>query len=195
MCVTDDLKAGQWLYPSQRNQNVTAMNSHIFVLTETQNNLLICEKYLSARYIAKYAAGVEEKANVLISAAKHENTLQVDVGEIHNSKIASVQHRLQREQENRRKSFCQAKHICITECYSHLFDLPFVKSSFSSVCINTNEMECKPGPKLATQSRTLYPTINGRHTDIEFDKHSRHSSLLALVHGKSKGYNTTTPRK
>ena len=164
MCVTDDLKAGQWLYPSLKHQNVTPMNPHIFVLTESQNNLLICDKYLSARYIAKYAAGAEEKANVLISAAKHENTLQVDVGEIQNSKIASVQHRLQREQENRRKSSCQAKHICITECYWHLFDLPFVKSSFSSVCINTNEMECRPGLKLAKQSRTLYPTINSTQT-------------------------------
>ena len=164
MCVTDDLKAGQWLYPSQKSQNVTPMNPHMFVLTESQNNLLICDKYLSARYIAKYAAGVEEKANVSISAAKQENALQVDIGEIQNNKIASVQHRLKQEQENRRKSSCQAKHICITECYWHLFDLPFVKSSFSSVCINTNEMECRPGLKLSTHSRNLYPTINRTRT-------------------------------
>ena len=155
MCVTEELKAGQWFYPSQKNQNVTPMNPHLFVLTESQNNLLICDKYLSARYIAKYAAGAEEKANVSITAGKKENELHVDVGSIENNKIASVQHRLRKEEQQQRKRSCQAKHICITECYWHLFDLPFVRSSFSSVCLNTNEMENRPGVKLTHQRRRL----------------------------------------
>ena len=155
MCVTEELKAGQWFYPSQKYQNVTPMNTHLFALTESQNNLLICDKYLSARYIAKYAAGAEEKASVSITAGKKENELHVDVGSIENNKIASVQHRLRKEEQQQRKGSCQAKHICITECYWHLFDLPFVRSSFTSVCLNTNEMENRPGVKLTHQRRRL----------------------------------------
>ena len=166
MSVTEELKAGQWFYPSKKNQNVTPMNPHIFALTQSQNNILICDKYLSARYIAKYAAGVEEKAKVLISAGKRENEIQVEVGEIQNTKIAGVQHRIQREEQNNRKDCCQARHICITECYWHLFNLPFVKSSFSSVCVNTNEMECRPGIKLSSHSNCSFRKTKSEKTSI-----------------------------
>ena len=92
----DELKAGQWFYPHNKYENLTPMSPHNFALTGSQN-LLICDKYLSARYIAKYAAGVEEKAQVLISAASTENKLLVHLGD-RKQQIASVQQRLKSEQ-------------------------------------------------------------------------------------------------
>ena len=78
LTVTEDLKAGHWFYPSRKNEeNLTPMNPHLFVLTQSQNNLLICDKYLSARYIAKYAAGTEEKARVTLSAGKIRTKLKL----------------------------------------------------------------------------------------------------------------------
>ena len=166
LTVTEELQAGQWFYPSRKNENMTPMNPHLFALTGSQNNLLICDKYLSARYIAKYAAGAEEKARVLISAGTESNQLSVSVGDIENNKIASVKHRLEKETGRDRKQACQAKHICITECYWHLFDLPFVKSSFASVCINTSEMESRPGVKLKQLKRNTNKTSAALHPPI-----------------------------
>ena len=155
MTVTDELKAGQWFYPSRKNENLTPMNPHLFLLTESQNNLLICDKYLSARYIAKYAAGIEEKARITITAGKESNQLKVNVGEIENNKIATVQHRINKQLAQERKEACHVKHICITECYWHLYNLPFVKSSFASVCVHTCEMESRPGVKINRKNRSL----------------------------------------
>ena len=70
------------------------MSPHIFALNESENNLLICDKYLSARYIGKYSIGVEEKAQLLIIAGSTEHKLRVHLGDIENNKIASVQRRL-----------------------------------------------------------------------------------------------------
>ena len=158
LTVADELKAGQWFYPHNKNENITPMSPHLFALTESQNNLLICDKYLSARYIAKYAAGVEEKAQVLISAGSTENKLRVHLGDIENNKIASVQQRLKSEQSTRKRESCQVKHLCITECYWHLFNLPFVRSSFGSVCLHTCEEENRPGIKLTKSRRTFATT-------------------------------------
>ena len=166
LTVTEELQAGQWFYPSRKNENMTPMNPHLFALTGSQNNLLICDKYLSARYIAKYAAGAEEKARVLISAGTESNQLSVSVGDIENNKIASVKHRLEKETGRDRKQACQAKHICITECYWHLFDLPFFKSSFASVCINTSEMESRPRVKHKQLKRVRDETSGALHPPI-----------------------------
>ena len=154
LCVTEDLKAGQWFYPKQKNENLTPMNPHLFVVTRSQNNLLICDKYLSARYIAKYAAGVEEKAKVSLSAGKTDKQLEVNVGPIENTKIASVKHRLENKTPQKKEA-CDVKHLCITECYWHLFDLPFVRSSFASICVHTCEMESRPGVKTKMKQRKM----------------------------------------
>ena len=61
---------------------------------------------------------------------------------------------MKNETKEQRKEVCQTKHICITECYWHLFDLPFVESSFTSVCLHTIEMESRPGVRLR-QSKKL----------------------------------------
>ena len=153
--VTEDLKAGQWFYPSRKNENMTPMNPHLFLLTESQNNLLICDKYLSARYIAKYAAGMEEKARITLTAGRASNQLKVKVGEIENNKIAAVQHRLNKQLTQEKKEACHVKHLCITECYWHLYNFPFVKSSFTSVCVHTCEMESRPGIKINRKNRSL----------------------------------------
>ena len=124
------------------------MNPHLFVLTQSQNNLFFCDKYLSARYITKYAAGMEEKVRALLTAGSEQNQLRVSVGEMENSKNSAAQHRQENDIDNQRKEAFQTEHLCIIECYWHLFDLPFVKSSFTSVCLNTLEMESRPDVKV-----------------------------------------------
>ena len=78
------------------------MSPHIFALTESQNNLLSCDKYLSARYIGKYSIGIEEKAQFLITAGNTEHKLRVHLGDIKNNKIASVQRRLKTHESSRK---------------------------------------------------------------------------------------------
>ena len=58
------------------------MNPHLFVLTQSEKNLFICDTYLSARNITKYAAGMEEKARALLTAGGELNQVRVSVGEM-----------------------------------------------------------------------------------------------------------------
>ena len=106
LIVTEYLKAGQWFYPKQSNENLTPMNPHLFVLTRSQNNLLICDKYLSARYIAKHAAGVQgRKARVSTSTGKTDKHLEINVGAIENNKIASVKYRLEKKLFRKKEAY------------------------------------------------------------------------------------------
>ena len=191
-CGTEKVKAGRRFYPSQKNQNVTPMNPHLFVLKISEKPFN-CDKYLSARYIAKYAAGAEEKVQVLITAGKNHE-VHVDVGSIGNNKIASVQHRLRKEEQKQRKGSCQAKHICVTECYWHLFDLPFVRSSFTRICLNTNEMENRAGVKrthqrirLATHSESQFtsPLITVRDQFLNWRQFTEGQKRIVQLHCES----------
>ena len=73
---------------------------------------------------------------------------------------------MQREEQNSRRDCCQARYIFITECYWHLFNLPFTKSSFSSVCVNTNEMDCRPGIQLSSHSNCSFRKTKSEKTPI-----------------------------
>ena len=95
----DELKAGQWFYPHNKYENLTPMSPHFCPYWNTKPSL--CDKYLSARYIAKYAAGVEEKAQVLISAGSTENKLLVHLGDIENNKLQVFQKKTEFTEENR----------------------------------------------------------------------------------------------
>ena len=81
------------------SKKVQANRSHV---TESPNNLLICDQYLSARYIGKYSIGVEEKAQLLITAGSTEHKLRVHLGDIENNKIASAQRRLKTQESSRK---------------------------------------------------------------------------------------------
>ena len=166
MVVSQELQAGQWKYPKTKGENLTPMSPDIFVLTSSQNNLLICDKYLQARYIAKYAAGVDEKAKMFFSAGNDDAKVNIDLDILQNTKIDSVKYRLKQEKEQResKKKSVEARFLCITECYWHLFDMPFVYSSFSSVCIQTHEKECRPGIKM----KNLCKNVNA---DAFTDRH------------------------
>ena len=58
----------------------------LFVLLKGSMNLLLCDRIVSAAYLAKYAAGTEERATLEIMG-KLNSTVEVSVKGIKNIKI------------------------------------------------------------------------------------------------------------
>ena len=54
------LQGGKFEYPASSDEHLSPFSPLIFAATRSSQNLQLCDEYLSARYIAKYAAGIEE---------------------------------------------------------------------------------------------------------------------------------------
>ncbi|KAF4647015.1 hypothetical protein FOL47_005225, partial [Perkinsus chesapeaki] len=87
---TDELAAKKHMYPADPNTRFSPMNEWIFAAARSSDNLQICSPAFTARYLAKYAAGEEERARVFLRAGKDENTVKVQQEDIRNTKITGA---------------------------------------------------------------------------------------------------------
>ena len=60
------LQGGKFEYPASSDEHLSLFNPLLFVVTRSSQNLQLCDEYLSARYIAEYAAGIEERADARV---------------------------------------------------------------------------------------------------------------------------------
>ena len=88
--IDEMLTGGKHQYPAEPYKHISPMNSAIFALVQSSINLQNCYKVMSARYIAKYAAGFETRAKANFSSSNESNSFEVHVSEVDNSKIAGV---------------------------------------------------------------------------------------------------------
>ena len=106
----------------QKRKPASPINAHLIAMIRPQMNIVICDKYFQARYIAKYAAGADDKGQVSVKPGNSQNQFRITAREPQNKKIAGVAKRVEME----RKTGFTRGYICITECVWHLFDLRFV---------------------------------------------------------------------
>ena len=73
--------------------NTSPTNAAIFALVQSRSNVQTCDGYKSARYVAKYAAGVYTRAIAKKVGGKDGISVQVILENIQNEKIACVKKR------------------------------------------------------------------------------------------------------
>ena len=132
--VTEELRAGRWHYPNQKHESLSPISAHIFAFTRSQMNLLICDKYFQSRYLAKYAAGADDKGRVKATVSSTAGVTNISVQDPQNEKISGVKRRL-------RDDTFLGRFVSITECYWHLLDLNSVYSSFNVINVQTTQIK------------------------------------------------------
>ena len=172
--VTEELRAGKWHYPNQKSENLSPISAHLFALTRSQMNLLICDKYFQSRYLAKYAAGADDKGRIRASASAQAGVTNIDVLEPQNEKIGGVKRRL-------RDDNFVGRFISITECYWHILEMKFVHRSFNAINIQTLQMKNRVCLKNATKNLKnvdLRETFIHRETLPEWRRFSANQKLI-----------------
>ena len=143
--VKRELQAGKYHYPANYNEHISPTNAAFFALVQSSSNVQICDEYMSARYIAKYAAGVESRGYSKTIAGKDENTVKVLSEKIENEKIAGVKRTVEkRRAEGKQKSVC-GRLVSITECLWWCLQMPYVSTNVDFVHVCTMPKEYRSG--------------------------------------------------
>ena len=136
--VTGVLKAGSYNYAADLGETFSPVVTKIFTLVKGSMNCLICDAIMSATYLAKYAAGVEEHATVKISGESSE-TVSVSVKKMKNIKIAGA--RISASKENDKSSAETCRVLSSTECIWSMLDLKYVFPTYTCIHVNTLPLE------------------------------------------------------
>ena len=140
--VSNELQGGKFNYAADFGETFSPVVTKIFTITQCSMNCLLCDTIMSAAYLAKYAAGVEEHAEVNIGG-KSDDTVSVTVKRIKNIKIAGAQIAAKNEKELTSTSKCRI--LSSTECIWSILDLKYVFPTYTCVHVNTKPLENRGG--------------------------------------------------
>ena len=131
--VCSILQGGKYEYPASSDEHLSPFNVLLFVLTKSSQNLQLCDDYLSARYIAKYAAGIEERADARVDPVTFRD-INVHTKGIRNIKLAGVK---QQNKVTDKKTLVQI--IPLVESIWWLLGFNYVYSSVKFIHLSTHE--------------------------------------------------------
>ena len=175
--VSDSLQGGKFEYPASSDEHLSPFNPLIFVATMSSQNLQLCDEYLSARYIAKYAAGIEERADARVDPVSF-NEIRVHTKGINNSKISSCRIK---EKSTDRKTIVQI--IPLVETVWWLLNFKYVNSSVSFVHLSTLEKSERPSfiiPGKNTNPSQPLPAHVTKSFSLPLSRQFTQSQLLVL---------------
>ena len=184
--VKDPLKAGKHHYPTNYGEHMSPTNAQIFALTQSSTNVQICDDYMSARYVAKYAAGMESRANAKIVAGKTSNSVQVETEKIQNEKIAGVQSKRQKNVD--KPNSVNGRIVSITECLWWSLKLPYVCSNVDFIHVPTVPKEFRAGVviekskvKMSNLGNTFLDCVQYRKEVLKLPKHRLFTKTQTLI--------------
>ena len=138
----EEIRGGKHHYPTNYNDHISPTNAQVFALVRSSTNLQICDRNMSARYVAKYAAGVESRGYVEIRSGKSEDTVKAATQPIVNEKIAGVKASLERiNREAQKRSNVSGRLISVTESLWYIMDFPYVCSNIEFVHVSSTPKE------------------------------------------------------
>ena len=152
--ATNEMVAGKYNYDADFGETFSPVVASIFALLKCNMNCLLCDRVLSAAYIAKYAAGVEERAFVDIKA-ENATKVSVSVKGINNIKIAGAKLAASKDFSSTE----QFRVISSTECVWTMLQLPYVMPSYECVHVSTLPMENRGGVIIPYKQQPVLLTI------------------------------------
>ena len=191
--VTSILKAGKYMYAAQRGEHMSPLNVHLWSIVKSSLNVLKVCKSVASRYLASYAAGKEEHADVSINPDNAHNFLNVKVQNIENKKLGGVRKILAREaKQQKTQGIIDSTTIASTECVSWMLQLPTVITTMDFISVPTVSLENRGGVilkrKNSTQSRVNRPgianegpaEIRENHLNLPFHRRFTRSQNIVL---------------
>ncbi|KAF4753036.1 hypothetical protein FOZ62_011082, partial [Perkinsus olseni] len=143
---TAELQAKKHMYPAHPDTRFSPMNDWIFAAARSSDNLQICSPAFTARYLAKYAAGEEERARVFLRATKDENTLNMQQENLRNTKIAGAAIAAANDKSRERPSTAvEGRTLSMTEAVWWLLGFSYVHLCSHYVHVNTGFKQDRGG--------------------------------------------------
>ena len=123
----------------------------LFLASKSSQNLQLCDEYLSVRYIAKYAAGIEERADSKIDPVSFKE-IKIQSSGLRNVKIAGCKIKAKTNEKNLVQIIPQV------EAVWWLLDFRYVYSSVPFKHLSTHEKT----------ERGAFIKIHARTNSLEF---------------------------
>ena len=136
----NEASAGSFNYDDDGGELFSHVNAKFFAMVRGNMNCLLCDRVMSAAYLAKYAAGVEERATVTVGGST-DSTVIISVKKMANIKISGA--RLAAE-----KDAAASEHfrlVAPSECLWTILELPYVHTSYDSIHVCTLPLEHRGG--------------------------------------------------
>ena len=144
--ISPELIGGKHSYPANRHETISPTNASLFYILKSSLNLQICDKYMSGRYVAKYAAGIEARASMKIISSGQEDTFEVRTGNIQNVKISGVKATEERKAKDERvRTKFEGRVLSQTEALWFAFEFPYVATNMEFVHLPTVSKEFRTG--------------------------------------------------
>ncbi|KAF4714116.1 hypothetical protein FOZ62_022488, partial [Perkinsus olseni] len=138
LMVTEELRARKHMYPAQRSERLSPFNDWIFAAAKSSDNLQICSPTFTARYLAKYAAGEEERARVFLKCGRSENEVSVTQDPLQNLKVTGAAIASSSDKAREKKSSAvEGRTLALTEAVFWEFEFKYVHLCSKYIHINT----------------------------------------------------------
>ena len=137
-----ELQSGKHHYPANYHEHISPTNADVFALVRSSTNLQICDRNMSARYVAKYAAGIETRGFVKVNAGNSQDNVKVTTERVLNEKIAGVKFAIQKlNREARKDSGINGRILSVTESLWYVLDFPYVCTNLEFVHVPSTPKE------------------------------------------------------
>ena len=138
--------AGKHVYPADNNEHFTPVNPFLFALTRSDQNMMVCGRYMVARYLAKYVAGLDQVARVDVKVNQKDHNLEIAVKPLYNTKITSSKIAAEKELKTKKQySKKHFKYIGLPEVEAQLMNFKVVYCSRVFINVPTVSLELRPG--------------------------------------------------
>ena len=112
----EKFKGSKHQYPAEIGEHCIPCNGYLFFNTKSSQNLQLCDVYMSSRYLAKYAMGIDKNSMVHVSDGKQKNTVEIYEEKLYNTKISSSAFHKQKKDMNRKdRDDPKGKVLALTE--------------------------------------------------------------------------------
>ena len=183
--VSHQLRGGKHEYPASCDEHLSPFNTLLFLVSKSSQNLQLSDEYLSARYIAKYAAGIEERANARIDPVSFKE-IKINCNGLKNVKNAGCK---VKDKVTDRKKLVQV--IPQVETVWWMLNFKYVHSSVSFVHLSTHE-KTEHGAFIKNQSNsdssTNYPLYIIKTFTLPPFRQFTQSQMLILKDSMSSEY-------
>lgn len=159
------LRGGRWHYPASKREHFCPTVPLIFVALRSSTNIQRCDRRFQTAYLVKYAAGQEERKNVMMRAGHTSDEIHVESESLSNIKISGAQFVHREGMRQKRQPNLMAREIPVTEAVWYSLGLPYVHTNVEFHHVPSLPVECRPG----TVRRASLMSRRGQPLDLQGD--------------------------
>ncbi|XP_047738244.1 uncharacterized protein LOC125177549 [Hyalella azteca] len=140
--VEPTLVGGRYNYAGEPGVRRVPSNGRIFAMLRSMVNVQVCDLKFTTSYLAKYAAGADEKREVVItSSGDDDNAVDVEPRDLYHAKISGskIAQKVKMRAEKAKEALC--REITAPEMIWFTHQLPFVVCSAEFVHCSTHAPE------------------------------------------------------